>query len=41
MGDRDPAEHIKRRNAEMGNAKGLAYAESYRVIRLERPNKPE
>jgi LmbE family N-acetylglucosaminyl deacetylase len=37
MGDWDPSELIKEWSAEMGKEKGLAYAESYRVITLERP----
>jgi LmbE family N-acetylglucosaminyl deacetylase len=37
MGDWDPTEMVKEWNAEMGKEKGLAYAESYRVITLERP----
>lgn len=36
MGDWDPTEMIKGWNAEVGKEKGLAYAESYRVITLER-----
>jgi LmbE family N-acetylglucosaminyl deacetylase len=38
MGDWDPTEMIKMWNAEAGKEKGLAYAESYRVITLERPD---
>jgi LmbE family N-acetylglucosaminyl deacetylase len=38
MGDWDPTEMIKEWNAETGKEKGLAYAESYRVITLERPD---
>ena len=38
MEDRDPTENIQKRNAEMGKERGLAFAESYRVIRLERPD---
>lgn len=38
MGDWDPTERIKEWNAEMGREKGLAYAECYRVITLERPD---
>ncbi len=34
MGDWDPTERIKGRGAEVGKPKGLAYAESYRVITL-------
>ena len=37
MGDRDPTEMIKAWSAETGKAKGLAHAESFRVITLERP----
>jgi LmbE family N-acetylglucosaminyl deacetylase len=36
MGDWDPTERIKEWNAATGKDKGLAYAESYRVITLER-----
>jgi LmbE family N-acetylglucosaminyl deacetylase len=38
MGDWDPAEMIKQWSAETGKEKGLTYAESYRVITLERPD---
>jgi LmbE family N-acetylglucosaminyl deacetylase len=38
MGDWDPTEMIKEWNAETGEGKGLAYAESYRVFTLERPD---
>jgi LmbE family N-acetylglucosaminyl deacetylase len=38
MGDWDPTEMVKGWNAETGKDKGLAYAESYRVITLERPD---
>ncbi len=38
MGDWDPTERIKEWNAETGKEKGLAYAENYRVITLERPD---
>ena len=38
MGDWDPTEMIKEWNAETGKEKGLAYAKSYRVITLERPD---
>ena len=38
MGDWDPTEMIKAWNAETGQEKGLAYAESFRVITLERPD---
>jgi len=37
MGDWDPAEMIRAWGAETGKEKGLAYAESYRVITLVRP----
>jgi len=37
MGDWDPTEMIKEWGAETGQEKNLAYAESYRVITLERP----
>lgn len=37
MGDWDPTELIREWNMEAGKEKGLAYAESYRVITLERP----
>ncbi len=37
MGDWDPTEMVKEWGAETGEEKGLAYAESYRVITLERP----
>jgi len=36
MGDWDPSEMIEKWGAETGKEKGLAYAESYRVITLER-----
>jgi LmbE family N-acetylglucosaminyl deacetylase len=36
--DWDPADMIKEWGAETGQEKGLAYAESYRVITLERPS---
>ena len=38
MGDWDPTEMIKEWSAETGKEKGLAFAESYRVITLERPD---
>jgi len=38
MGDWDPTDMIKQWGAEAGQEKGLAYAESYRVITLERPD---
>jgi len=37
MGDWDPTDMIKRWNAEVGTKKGMQYAESYRVVALERP----
>lgn len=37
MGDWDPTPMIREWLIEAGKAKGLAYAESYRVITLERP----
>ncbi len=37
MGEWDPTEMIKEWSAETGKEKELAYAESYRVITLERP----
>jgi len=37
MGDWDPTDMIKEWNAEVGKEKGLAYAESFRVITLVRP----
>ncbi|OGO05910.1 MAG: hypothetical protein A2Y73_03455 [Chloroflexi bacterium RBG_13_56_8] len=37
LGDRDPSEGIKSRSAEVGKEKGFAYAESYQVITLVRP----
>ncbi len=37
MGDWDPTEMIREWGAEVGKEKGLAHAESYRVITLERP----
>jgi LmbE family N-acetylglucosaminyl deacetylase len=37
MGDWDPTEMVKGWGAEVGEEKGLAYAESYRVITLEQP----
>lgn len=36
MGDWDPSEMVKHWDAETGKERGLAYAESYRVITLER-----
>ncbi len=38
MGDWDPSDMIKAWGAETGKEKGLAYAESFRVITLERPD---
>jgi LmbE family N-acetylglucosaminyl deacetylase len=38
MGDWDPTEMIEEWNAETGKEKGIAYAENYRVITLERPS---
>jgi LmbE family N-acetylglucosaminyl deacetylase len=38
MGDWDPTEMVKEWSAETGKEKGLAHAESYRVITLERPD---
>ncbi len=38
MGDWDPSDMIRGWNAETGKEKGLAFAESYRVITLERPD---
>jgi LmbE family N-acetylglucosaminyl deacetylase len=37
MGDWDPTDMIKEWNAEVGKEKGLAYAESFRLITLVRP----
>ena len=37
MGDWDPTERIKEWSAEVGQEKGLAHAESFRVIALVRP----
>jgi LmbE family N-acetylglucosaminyl deacetylase len=37
MGDWDPTEMIKAWDADTGKDKGMQYAESYRVITLERP----
>jgi LmbE family N-acetylglucosaminyl deacetylase len=37
MGDWDPTDMVKEWGAESGKEKGLAYAETYRVITLERP----
>jgi LmbE family N-acetylglucosaminyl deacetylase len=41
MGDWDPTEMIKAWNAETGRENGLAYAEAFRVITLERHEDPE
>ena len=41
MGNWDPGDMIKKWNAEQGEKKGLAYAESYRVITLTRPDSQE
>ena len=41
MGDWDPTEMIKEWGSETGQEKGLAYAESYLVITLERPGAPD
>ena len=38
MGDWDPAERIRERNAAIGKEKGLAFAESYRVFTLVPPD---
>ena len=38
MGDWDPTERIKGWNAQVGQEKGLAYAESFRVVTLVRPD---
>ncbi len=38
MGDWDPTERIKERNAAIGKEKGLAFAESYRVFTLVPPD---
>jgi len=37
MGDWDPSEMIRNWSAETGKDKGLAHAESFRRITLERP----
>jgi hypothetical protein len=36
MGDWDPTERIQGWNAEVGQEHGMEYAESFRVITLER-----
>lgn len=41
MGDWDPTEMIKEWGAETGKEKGLAYAESYLVITLDRPEETD
>jgi LmbE family N-acetylglucosaminyl deacetylase len=41
LGDRDPTDRIKEWAAEMGKEKGLAYAESYQVINLVRPEETD
>ncbi len=41
MGDWDPTEWIKTRNAEVGQPKGLPYAEAYRVFTLVRTDEEE
>ena len=38
LGDWDPTERIKQRNAKIGEEKGLSYAEKYRVIVLLPPD---
>ncbi len=38
MGDWDPTEWVKSWNAKVGEEKGLAFAENYRVFTLERPD---
>ena len=38
MGDWDPTDRIKARNAAMGKDKGMAYAEVFRVITLQKPD---
>jgi LmbE family N-acetylglucosaminyl deacetylase len=38
MGDWDPTDRIKGWNAEVGQEKGFAYAESFRVVTLVRPD---
>lgn len=37
LGDWDPTEMVKEWSAEVGKEKGLAFAESYRVITMRRP----
>ena len=39
LGDWDPTKRIKEWSAEVGKEKGLAHAESYRVITLVRPDR--
>jgi LmbE family N-acetylglucosaminyl deacetylase len=41
MGDWDPSEMIRNWSAETGKDKGLAHAESFRRIMLERPPSAE
>jgi len=41
MGDWDPTDRIKGRSAEIGKPKGLAYAESYRVVTLHHADDEE
>jgi LmbE family N-acetylglucosaminyl deacetylase len=41
MGDWDPSERVKERNAAMGKPQGLAYAETYRVITLLQTDEEE
>jgi LmbE family N-acetylglucosaminyl deacetylase len=38
MGDWDPTERIRQWSAETGKDKGLAHAESFRVITLVQPD---
>jgi LmbE family N-acetylglucosaminyl deacetylase len=41
MGDWDPSDMIRQWNSETGQEKGLAYAEKYRAIVLQRPRAEE
>jgi LmbE family N-acetylglucosaminyl deacetylase len=41
LGDWDPTERIKKWSAEVGKEKGLAHAESFRVITLVHPEREE
>jgi len=41
LGDWDPSQMVRDWAAEAGQEKGLTYAESYRVITLERPDAPD